>query len=60
MWSAAKIPVIYKMDDSELYGAIHSNTQAIDKKLRIAIGIIKEKNSATCETQTILSSSFMN
>ena len=37
-----KIPVICKMDNSEIHDAVHLNTQVIDKRLQIMISIIRE------------------
>ena len=39
---SSKIPVICKTDNSGMYDCTHSSTQALDKRLRIEISILRE------------------
>ena len=38
----SKIPVVCKTDNSGMYECVHSSTQALDKRLRIEISILRE------------------
>ena len=38
----SKIPVVCKTDNSGMYECVYSSTQALDKRLRIEISILRE------------------